>query len=141
MSALSREDIIGTRITEIGHSAYTEPEFVVEGIGPAQFRAHYLRLDSGIVLDLFTAEILISNANAFEVPAETDGIPPERLIGRKVTDLKKDDSHRSLVILDDSIYLLDANDGFYSNPLRAGNLADDYTADQQAQFVDYWEAG
>ncbi len=141
MSALNRQDIIGARITEIGHSVYSEPEFVVEGIGPGQFRAHYLRLDSRLVLNLFTMDVFLANVDDIEMPAQTDGIPPNELIGRQVTRLVKDGSDFALVILDDSIYLPDANDGFYGNPLRAGYLADDYTTDQQDQFADYWEAG
>ncbi len=141
MSALNREDIIGAHLTEIGHSAYSEPEFVVEGIGPAQFRAHYLRLDSGLVLNLFTMDVFLAKVDDIEIPAQTDGIPPNELIGRQGTRLVKDESDFALVIMDDSIYLLDANDDFYGNPLRAGFLADDYTTDQQDQFVDYWEAG
>ena len=139
MSVLNRKDIVGFRLTEIGHSACSQPEFVLEGIGPAEFRAHYLRLESGIVLDLFTAEILPSNINVFEMSAETDGIPPDQLIGRRVTGLQRDDCHSSLVILDGLIYLRDANDGCYGNPLRAGFLEEDYTPEERAQFADYWE--
>jgi hypothetical protein len=138
MSVLNRKDIVGARVAEVGHSAYSKLEFVLEGIGPAEFRAHYLRRESGIVLDLFTAEILTSNINVFEMPAETDGIPPDQLIGRRVTGLQRDDSHSSLVILDGLISLCDANDGCYGNSLRAGFLEDDYTPEERAQFADYW---
>jgi hypothetical protein len=138
MSALNREDIIGARITEIGHSAFSEPEFVVEGIGPGQFRAHFLRLDSGLVLNLFTMDIYLGEVQDIKMPAQTDGIPPNELIGRQVSRIVKDESDFALVILDDVVYLLDANDGFYGNPLRAGELNDDYTQQEQAQFVDCW---
>jgi hypothetical protein len=52
----TREQVLGAPITRIGHSNYSKPEFVIDGIGPASFRSHFVLLDSGLVLDLSTAE-------------------------------------------------------------------------------------
>lgn len=141
MSKLPCHRIVGSRLTEIGHSKYTRPEFILEGIGPATFRSHFLRLDSGVVLDLFTAEITLSDVSSFPMKGETDGIHVADLVGRTITHLWRDDVMSSLVILDNELYLCDANDGCYGNPLRAGVVADDYSADELKEFTDYWTEG
>jgi len=137
MTQLPRNQIIGAKLTNIGHSNYSEPEFVIEGIGPASFRSHFITLDSGIVLDLFTAEITIPTSPKIEMPGETEGIPVEELIGLPVTALQRDDVFSSLIILDHNIFLRDANDGATGNPLLAGRLAD-YSSKEISEFVDYW---
>ncbi len=134
---LPRDRIIGARVTRIGHSNYSTPEFAIEGIGPASFRSHFIALDSGVVLDLFTAEISTSVESMMTMSGETQGIPVQELIGRQVTALVRDDVYSSLVILENHIYLRDANDGVYGNPLLAGFLTD-YSDEARSQFIDYW---
>ncbi|WP_417738924.1 hypothetical protein [Rosistilla oblonga] len=138
MSELPRDRIIGSRLIEIGHSAFSEPEFVQQGIGPATFRSHYLRLDTGIVLDLFVAELTISDVDTFPMPGETSGLRPSAVLGRRISVIWSDDTSSPLVAFDDGTYLRDANDGFYGNPLHAGHIADDYTPQERAEFIDYW---
>ncbi|MGI9497008.1 MAG: hypothetical protein ACR2NK_13195 [Mariniblastus sp.] len=137
MTQLPRNQIIGAKLKHIGHSNYSEPEFVIEGIGPASFRSHFITLDSGIVLDLFTAEITIPVDPMIDMPGETEGIPVERLIGLTVTALRRDDVFSSLIILDHNIFLRDDNDGATGNSLLAGQLAD-YSSEELSEFVDYW---
>ena len=57
MANLPKRRILNPRLEQLGHSRPSKPKFVLEGIGPAEFRSHYLRLESGVVLDLFTAEL------------------------------------------------------------------------------------
>ncbi|XZE44076.1 hypothetical protein SH467x_003663 [Pirellulaceae bacterium SH467] len=137
MDELPRGRIMGARIERIGHSKYSEPEWIVQGIGPAVFRSHFIALSTGIVLDLFTAEITTSESSKIEMPGETMGIEVGKLIGRTITSLQRDDVLSSLIILDNDIFLRDANDGFYGNPLYAGYLYE-YNAEELAQFTDYW---
>lgn len=137
MSELPREKILGAKITNIWHSNYSDPTWIVEGIGPASFRSHFISLDSGLVLDLFTADISLATTSSIEMPGETHGISVGELIGRTITALQRDNVHSSLVILDHYIFLRDANDGFTENPLRAGFL-EEYSAEELAQFIDYW---
>lgn len=101
------------------------------------FRSHFIALSTGIVLDLFTAEITTSESSKIEMPDETMGIEVGKLIGRTITSLQRDDVLSSLIILDNDIFLRDANDGFYGNPLYAGYLSE-YNAEELAQFADYW---
>jgi hypothetical protein len=138
MTELNRGRIIGSRLTQIGHSNSSEPEFILEGIGPATFRAHFLRLDSGIVLDVFTAEITVADVDEFPLPGKTDGLPVSDLLGRQLTAIWIDNASSPIIILDDDIYLRDANDGVYGNPLRAGFLATDYTDAERSEFTAYW---
>ena len=130
--------MLGARITRIGHSNYSEPEFVIEGIGPASFRSHYVVLDNGIVLDLFTAELTLSDETAIQMTGETDGLPIEQLIGKTITGVWRDDVFSCILILDESLFLKDANDGAYGNPLHAGVISVEYSESDMAEFVDYW---
>jgi hypothetical protein len=50
----------------------------------------------------------------------------------------KDDTSSVLVVLNEGIFLKDANDGVYGNPLLAGFLSEHYKADELRLFVDYW---
>ena len=136
-TVLPRNMIIGAKLASIGHSRYSVPEFVIEGIGPASFRSHYIALDSGIILDLFTAQISIPTNAKIEMPGETDGIPVEQLLGRSVTALMRDDEYSSLILLDHDIFLRDDNDGATGNPLLAGKLTD-YPDGALSEFIDYW---
>ena len=138
MVSPTREQVLGARITQIGHSNYSKPEFVIEGIGPASFRSHYVLLDNGLVLDLFTAELTLSDETSIQMIGETDGVPIEQLIGKAITDVWRDDVFSCILILDDSLYLKDANDGAYGNPLHAGVIYDEYSECDIAEFVDYW---
>jgi hypothetical protein len=134
----TREQVLGAQIIRIGHSKYSKPEFVIEGIGPASFRSHYVVLDNGLVLDLFTAELTLSDETAIQMIGETDGVPVEQLIGKSITDVWRDDVFSCILILDDSLHLKDANDGAYGNPLHAGVISDEYSECDTAEFVDYW---
>ncbi|TWT55354.1 hypothetical protein [Allorhodopirellula solitaria] len=138
MATLPKRRILDSRLAQIGHSHPSKPEFVLEGIGPAEFRSHYLRLESGVVLDLFIAELSVASRDEMVCSGETDGIPCEELIGRTVTGVWNDDTCSCIVILDNDIYLKDANDGVYGNPLRAGWIVGDYSGDQRQEFTDYW---
>ena len=111
MANLPKRRILNSRLAEIGHSRSSKPEFALEGIGPAEFRSHYLRLESGVVLDLFTAELTVASGDAIVCAGETAGIPVEELVGRSVTGVWNDDTFSCIVILDNDIYLKDANDG------------------------------
>jgi hypothetical protein len=135
---LSRERVVGSKLIDVRHSAFSEPTFILEGIGPAQFRSHFLFLDNGTILDLFTAEITIASPPTDTMPGETVGKPITDLLGRKIVALARDDVSSSLVILEDDLFLRDANDGCYGNPLLAGKLHEDYRAEQLGQIVDYW---
>ena len=134
----TREQVVGARIIRIGHSNYSKPEFVIEGIGPASFRSHYVVLDNGLVLDLFTAQLTISDEAAIQMIGETDGLPVQQLIETSITDVWRDDVFSCILILDNSLYLKDANDGAYGNPLHAGVIAVEYSESNIAEFVDYW---
>ena len=138
MSELPQDRIIGSRLLEIGHSTYCEPEFVLAGIGPAQFRSHFLRLDSGLVLDLFVADVTLADIDTFPMPGETTGIDATSLIGRRISSILNDDSMSPIVVFDGGLYLRDANDGCYGNPLYAGHVETDYDAEQRAAFTDFW---
>ena len=129
---------MGARIIRIGHSNYSKPEFVIEGIGPASFRSHFIVLDNGVVLDLFTAQLTLSDETAIQMIGETDGLPVQQLIGTTITDAWRDDVFSSILILDNSLYLKDANDGAYGNPLHAGVITQEYSESNIAEFVDYW---
>ena len=140
VSSPTREQVVGARIIRIGHSNYSKPEFVIEGIGPASFRSHYVVLDNGLVLDLFTAELTFSDETAIQMNGETDGLPVQQLIERSITDVWRDDVFSCILILDNSLYLKDANDGVYGNPLHAGVITLEYSESNIAEFVDYWTA-
>lgn len=138
MVSPTREQVLGARITRIGHSSYSKPEFVIEGIGPASFRSHYVVLDNGLVLDLFTAELTLADVSEIQMAGETEGVPVEQLIGKSITNVWRDDVFSCILILDDTLYLKDANDGAYGNPLHAGVVSDEYSERDIAEFVDYW---
>lgn len=138
MVSPTREQVLGAQIARIGHSGYSKPDFVIEGIGPASFRSHYVVLDNGLVLDLFTAELTLSEESAIQMIGETDGVPVEQLIGRSITHVWRDDVFSCILILDEVLYLKDANDGAYGNPLHAGVISDEYSECDMAEFVDYW---
>jgi hypothetical protein len=111
---------------------------VIEGIGPASFRSHFIELDNGYVLDLFTAYLSIASVHEIVSPGETEGIPASSLIGRSISGVWRDDVYSAILILDDEYYLKDANDGVYGNPLRAGLVNQDYTDRELREFLDYW---
>jgi hypothetical protein len=135
---LARESVVGQPLVAIAHSPYSRPEFIVQGIGPASFRSHYLTLGNGSVLELPTAELTVAALPDEPMPGETAGVPAGELIGRRVHAVALDDTESVLVILEGGIFLKDANDGFYGNPLLAGHLSDHYTEAELASFVDYW---
>jgi len=136
--ALPKNGVLGSKLVGVRHSLFTEPTFIIEGIGPAQFRSHLLFLDSGIVLDLFTAEITIASPPAEMMPGETVGRPLTDLLCRRIIALARDGTRSSLVILEGNLFLRDANDGCYGNPLLAGSLREDYPGEELAELVDYW---
>ena len=138
MVDIPREHIIGARLLEVGHSPFSSPEFIVEGIGPATFRAHYLRLDSGIVLELSVAEVTVTEVGQFQCQGETVGLPLAAFLGELITAIWSDDILTPLLVFENGKYLRDANDGFYGNPLYAGIIQNDYSTADQAQFKDYW---
>jgi hypothetical protein len=121
----TREQVVGSRIVRIGHSNYSKPEFVIEDLGPAGFRSHFVLLDNGLVLDLFTAELSLSDQTAFQMPGETDGLPVDEVVGKAITKVWRDDVFSCILILDNSIFLKNANDGAYGHPLHAGLITDD----------------
>lgn len=82
-----KRDVIGKRIKRIAHSRPSDPQFVVEGIGPAKFRSHFVLLDNGVVIDLFTAELTLSSVDKMVCEGETDGISVDKLLGRTLTDV------------------------------------------------------
>jgi hypothetical protein len=135
---LPKQRVVGSTLVAVRHSAFSEPTFILQGIGPAQFRSHFLFLDNGTVLDLFTAEITIASPPENTMPGETIGRPITELLGRRIVALARDDVRSSLVILEGELFLRDANDGCYGNPLLAGKLHEEYRADQIGQFLDYW---
>lgn len=134
----ARDEILGKRLVGVCHSQYTKPAFIVDGIGPARFRSHYLQLENGIVLDLFTAEITRASIPTNSMPGETTGIPLDQLLGRRIIALASDDTLSSLVILEGGCFLRGANDGFYGNPLEAGQLVDVYRNNELQKILDYW---
>ena len=95
-------------------------------------------LDNGLVLDLFTAELTLSDETAIQMTGETDGVPIAQLIGKTITDVWLDDVFSCMLIIGDSLYLKDAHDGAYGNPLHAGVISVEYSESDMAQFVDYW---
>jgi hypothetical protein len=135
---LSKERIVGSKLIDVRHGAFSIPTFVLDGIGPARFRSHFLFLDTGTILDLFTAEITIASPATDMTPGETVGKPIKDLLGRKIIALARDDVSSSLVILEDNLFLRDANDGCYGNRLVAGKLNEEYGTEQLVQIVDYW---
>jgi len=138
MKEIERAEVIGAKIIEIGHSNYTEPEPHCNGGAQGAYRAHYLRLNSGLAIDLFTADITIAEIDTFPMPGETDGIPSKHLLDRTITEVCKDLSDSCFVVLDHRIYLLDANHGFHKNPLHAGILFYEYESKELAAIRDYW---
>jgi hypothetical protein len=137
MTKLPRERILGAAVAGVGHSRYSEPTSIIEGIGPARFRSHYITLDSGLVLELSVAGVTVSNPACVEMQGESEGIAPQELIGRRVTALFRDDLFAPIIVLDDTVFLKDDNDGCYGNPLHAGYLKEEYSAEQVSQFVNY----
>jgi hypothetical protein len=141
---LRREQVVGQKLVEICHSQYSEPEFIVQGIGPASFRSHFLTLENGVVAQLSVTAITAGEIPADPMPAETNGIPPNELVGRKVAAVLSDDTDGPVIILEGGIYLIDANDAFYGNPLEAKPIDDyeklrAYYGDaERANFRDYW---
>ncbi len=134
----TRAQVVGQTLIAVCHSAYSKPEFILQGIGPASFRTHFLSLSNGCVLDLFVAELMLSTLPDAAMPGETDGLAVRELIGRPVEAVVKDDTSSVLVVLNEGIFLKDANDGVYGNPLLAGFLSEHYKADELRLFVDYW---
>ncbi|MDB5336996.1 MAG: hypothetical protein JWN70_2615 [Planctomycetaceae bacterium] len=134
----ARDSIVGVPLVAISHSPYSEPQFIVEGIGPASFRMHYLSLGNGIVLDLnVSSELTTSSIPANATAGETDGIQPQELLGRPITAVVLDDVGAILVILDGNIFLKDAC-WFEGNPLWAGIISEHFTPEEREQFTDYW---
>jgi len=133
-----REQVIGQTIVGITHSPYSEPVSIREGIGPASFRSHYVTLTNGIVLDLFTAELLITVLPAETMPGETTGLPLQEVLGRRIVAVARDDVYGVILILEGGLYLKDDNDGFYGNPMLAVRLDEHYTSEELKTFLDYW---
>jgi hypothetical protein len=90
------------------------------------------------VLDLSVAAIHVADGVSFEMPGETEGIQVLELVGKPVTALLRDDVYAPIIVLEPMIFLKDANDGCYGNPLRAGFIYKEYTETEVSQFVDYW---
>jgi hypothetical protein len=135
---MSREQILGMTLIDVRHSPFSAPTFIVEGIGPARFRSHFLLLENEITLDLFTAEINVVALPDDSTPGETTGIPLAQLLGKKIVALARDGVSSSVVILEGGVCLRDANDGFYGNPLVASVLREQYSDEELAELVDYW---
>jgi hypothetical protein len=133
-----RTAMIGQTVVGIAHTPYSKPEFIVQGIGPASFRGHFVTLGNGITLDLFTAEITIASLPVESMAGETEGISFAQIIGRRIVEVVHDHVASSLIILEGGIFLKDDNDAFYGNPLRAGLLFDHYSPAEIAMFADYW---
>lgn len=85
MTELVKHDIVGRLIKRIGHSRLSDPKFVFDGIGPVQFRSHYVLLNNGVVIDLFTAELSLSSVDKMVHDGETNGISVDPLLGRTIT--------------------------------------------------------
>ena len=80
------------------------------------------------------------------MPAETNGIEPSELIGRRIASVLLDDTESAVVMLEGGLYLIDANDAFYGNPLEAKHISEYeklrayYSESDRASFTDYWTA-
>lgn len=141
---VQREQILGKELLGICHSQYSQPEFVLEGIGPATFRSHFLSLSNGLILDLFTAEITCGSIPPDSMPGESSGLPMNELIGRRVAAVLRDDVYRTAVVLEGGIFLVHGNDGAYGNPLITGYLdrysefTNSYARGGNEYFTDYW---
>jgi hypothetical protein len=132
------DQVVGQTLVGFAHSPYSEPEFVVEGIGPSSFRTHFLFLGNGLVIELFVAEITVSSETKGTMPGETVGIPSYELLGGRIVAVVRDDTESGVVILEGGLFLTDDNDGFYGNPLRAGRLSAQKTPENLLQLVCYW---
>jgi hypothetical protein len=140
MKKPSREQVVGQVLVGIAHSRYSEPEFIVQGIGPASFRSHYLVLANGLVIELSVAGIEISAVPLDAMECETVGLSPDDLFSRSIAAVVKDDVGRPIVVLDGAILVWDGHDAFYRNPLAAGTIADFATYNHYGaeEFFDYW---
>jgi hypothetical protein len=139
-TSIPRDSVVGATLQAIRHSPYSEPVFVLEGIGPATFRSHYLVLSTGIVLELSTGGILVLPLPADSTRGETIGLPVSDVLGKRITSMALDDIEAPVVILDGGLFLKDANDGCYGNPLFAGRIESEYDQAERRTFVDYWTA-
>lgn len=133
-----RANVIGQRLIAVNHSQYSEPEFILQGIGPAAFRGHYLTLENGLILDLFIAKLSVAVLPADTMPGETTGLQLADVLGRQIDAVVCDDCGTVLLVFAGGIFLKDANDGCYGNPLFAGRLSDHYNDIELAAFTDYW---
>src|SRR5688572_10721435 len=100
-----RTAMIGQTVVGIAHTPYSKPEFIVQGIGPASFRGHFVTLGNGITLDLFTAEITIASLPVESMAGETEGISFAQIIGRRIVEVVHDHVASSLIILEGGIFL------------------------------------
>lgn len=140
MTKPNREQVIGQVLVGIAHSRYSEPEFIVQGIGPATFRSHFLVLANGLVIELSVAGIEIGEVPLDAMECETFGLSPDSLFRRTLTAVVKDDVGTPIVVLEGAILVWDGHDAFCSNPLAAGTIADfaKYNHRDVDEFFDYW---
>jgi hypothetical protein len=134
----TRKSIIGMTLVDVRHSPYFDPVFIIEGIGPAQFRLHFLLLQNGTIVNLGLVSVEFADISPDSTPGESDGIPLATALGRKIVAVAFDNVSAAIVILHGRLYLRDANDGCYGNPLLIGRLREDYAGSELAEFVDYW---
>jgi ribA/ribD-fused uncharacterized protein len=137
-NAIPRYAVVGATLQAVRHTPYYEPVFVVNGLGPASFRDHFLVLSTGIVVNLFVAEMTIVDLPAITTPGETTGIPVGELLGKRIVGVALDDVSSPIVVLEGNVYLKDDHDAFYSSPLVAAPIEEAYDAAARQVFVDHW---
>jgi hypothetical protein len=95
-------------------------------------------LSAGIILELRVSEILMSVMPIDTTPGETKGCALTEVLGQRVTAVAIDDVASPIVVLEGGLFLKDANDGCYGNPLLAGSLEAEYDSAQRREFLDFW---
>ncbi len=132
-----KELVLGAILKEIRQSESSRPEWVVEGIGPASFRTHFLRLDTGIDLDLSVGGVTAAIRPPITRAGEVGGLRLGCVLGRRIIGLALDDCGAPLVVLEGGVFLKDVVD-FDGNVLLVERIATTYSRDELAQFRDYW---
>ena len=88
---LQKADIVGKRIAQALQTPWSEPAFVVEGIGPATYSTAVYVLDDGLRFAVSSGEVVKWAGGGRLVPLEAYGEPSREFAGVEVIEVVMSD--------------------------------------------------
>ena len=139
---LQKSDIVGQRLAEVFQTPWTDPKYIVEGIGPAAYCNVMFELDTGLRFQIYGDEVKPWSEQGPLKPVEVYGEVDRKFIGEEIVEVIVSEDELPI-----QLYLILANGtilapGYYLDLYGTRNLVcgvDSIHKYAGGPFKTYWE--